>query len=279
MGKSAEYGWKGKSAIITGGGSGIGRGLAIALAARGVDVYIADINYATAQAVAKQCGSSAIAVELDVRDSQKVSESINSIVDSKGRLDFVFNNAGIGVSGESCELTVEHWDRIIDINIRGVVNSVATAYPIMVQQGFGHIINTASLAGLASAPLLTPYAMTKHAVVGLSTSLRIEAAAYGVRVSVLCPAAIETPLLDADNPQDLPKASWRPDIRRFLTKLAGPPYPVEKLVAETLLAIEHNIGVIVLPGRARTLWRLGRFLPSLIEKAGIKAVADERASK
>ena len=90
----------------------------------------------------------------------------------------------------------QHWDRIIDINIRGVIHGVHAVYPGMVARGSGHIINTASVAGLAPAPLLVPYATTKHAVVGLSISLRAEAAAYGVKVSVLCPSAIETPILD-----------------------------------------------------------------------------------
>lgn len=174
------YKWKGKSAFITGGGSGIGRGLAIALADRGVHVWVSDINFAAAQAVANQCGPNSSAVELDVRDSDQVSDCIRSFAKSKGQIDFLFNNAGIGIGGESYDLTVEHWNRIIDINIRGVVHGVKAAYPIMVKQGSGHIINTASLAGLGPAPFLTSYAMTKHAIVGLSKSLRIEAAALGV---------------------------------------------------------------------------------------------------
>jgi len=273
------YTWQGKTAFITGGGSGIGRGLARALANRGVHVCVTDINFEAAQTVAKECGENSTAVELDVRDAQQVSECIRSFVESTSRLDLLFNNAGIGVSGESYELADAHWNRIIDINIRGVVNGVTAAYPIMVQQGFGHIINTASLAGLGPAPFLTSYTMTKHAIVGLSTSLRIEAATLGVRVSVLCPAAIETPLLDSDNPSDLPKLSWVPNIRQLLTKIAGPAYPVEKLVTDTLAAIKRNVGIIVVPRRARFLWRLGRLLPIFVEKIGIKVVADERALK
>lgn len=268
-----------KSAFITGGGSGIGRGLALALADRGVQVCVADIKFEAAQAVANQCGPDSSAVELDVRDSDQVADCIQSFAKSKDRLDFLFNNAGIGISGESYELTAEHWDRIIDVNIRGVANGVSTAYPIMANQGSGHIINTASLAGLGPAPFLTSYATTKHAIVGLSKSLRIEAAPLGVNISVLCPAAIETPLLDSKNPSDLPKISWVPNIRQLLTKIAGPAYPVEKFATKTLAAIKRNVGVIVVPRRARFLWRLGCLLPGFVEKLGIKAVAAERASK
>src|SRR5262249_46172547 len=90
---------------------------------------------------------------------------------------------------------LEDWDRVLNVNLRGVIHGVQAAYPIMLRQGFGHIVNTASMAGLIPAPLVVGYCATKHAVVGLSTSLRIEAAAAGVRVSVLCPGVIRTPAL------------------------------------------------------------------------------------
>jgi len=269
--------WQGQTAWVTGGGSGIGKALALALAQRGVDVHVVDINWDAAQSVAQACGPGAKALELDVRDAEKFGACLQSVFAQKHRLDYLFNNAGIGVGGECFEIPVQMWDHIIDINIRGVVNGIAAAYPLMVKQGHGHIINTASLGGLGPAPLLTPYALTKHAIVGLSTSLRIEAAALGVRVSVLCPAAIETPLLDSENPAGFTQLSWRPDMRRFLTKLAGPPYPADKLAAEALAAIERNVGIIVLPGKARILWRLGRFFPGLVEKVSLSAVAAERA--
>lgn len=271
--------WKDKVALITGGGSGIGKALSLAMAKRGVRVVVTDVNAETAARVAEQCGPGATSRGLDVRDAQAVKEAVDAAAAPTGRLDFLFNNAGIGIGGNAHELTLAHWERILDINVRGVLHGITAAYPRMVQQGSGHIINTASMAGLGPAPLLAPYAMTKHAVVGLSTSLRMEAAALGVRVSVLCPSAIETPILDSDNPSDLPAVTWRPNIRRFLTRLAGPPYPVDRLAAEALEAIEANEGVIVIPARARMLWRLGRLVPALVEKGSIAAVAAERASK
>lgn len=271
--------WDGAVTWVTGGGSGIGRALALAMARRGARVVVTDIDGEAAAKVAAECGPSASAQALDVRDPDAVRASIEGVAREHGRLDFVFNNAGIGVGGEVQELTLGHWERIIDVNIRGVIHGVAAAYPLMVKRGAGHIINTASLAGLGPAPLLTPYAMTKHAVVGLSISLRHEAAALGVRVSALCPAAVETPILDSENPKDLPQISWRPNLRRFLTKIGGAPYPADKLAEEALDAIEANEAVIVIPGKARFLWRLGRLAPGLVEKACVDAVAAERATK
>lgn len=271
--------YDGAIAFVTGGGSGIGKELSLALSKRGARVWVTDVNGASAEAVAAACGSKARAKQLDVRDERAVREAIEEAAREGGRLDYVFNNAGIGTGGEVQDLTVAHFDRVLDINVRGVVHGVVPAYKIMVKQGSGHIVNTASMAGLGPAPFLAPYAMSKHAVVGLSTSLRVEAAALGVRVSVLCPSAVETPILDSENPADLQNPKWRPDLRRFLTRLAGPPYPADKLAAETLDAVAKNVGVIVLPSRTRFLWRVGRLAPALVEKTTIDAVAAERKHK
>jgi NAD(P)-dependent dehydrogenase (short-subunit alcohol dehydrogenase family) len=269
--------WIGAVAIITGGGSGIGRSLGIMMASRGTKVVVTDINPESAAATAKACGPQASYFLLDVRDASAVKNIVEDTFRKYGRLDFIFNNAGIGVAGESHEIAAPLWDRILDINLKGVLNGILAAYPIMIRQGHGYIINTASLAGLGPAPLMAPYAMTKHAVVGLSTSLRIEAEKHGVKVILLCPAAIETPILNSFNPEDLPEVPWRPETKRYLTNLAGPPYPVEKLAEEVIAAIEKNKGIIVIPGRARLAWRLGRLFPALVEKMIHKAVGIERS--
>jgi NAD(P)-dependent dehydrogenase (short-subunit alcohol dehydrogenase family) len=205
-----------------------------------------------------------------------VNEIVNQFFQKYGHLDFIFNNAGIGVAGETFEIPAALWDRIIDINLKGVLNGVLAAYPIMVKQRSGYIINTASLAGLGPAALMAPYSMTKHAVVGLSHSLRVEAAAYGVQVNVLCPSAIETPILDSMNPADLPSVPWTPDARRYLSNLAAPPYPVEKMAEDVIIAIEKNKATIVIPGRARLAWVIGRIFPGLVEKLAAKALKIER---
>ena len=163
--------------------------------------------------------------------------------------------------------------------MRGVVHGIVAGYPIMVSQKSGHIINVASLAGLGPVPLFTPYSMTKYAVVGLSTNLRIEAAAHGVQVSALCPAAIETPLLDSENPRDLPAVPWGPNKRRLLGELAGPPYAVDALAREALDAAARNEAIIVIPARGRLLWRLARLWPALSENGGRAAIAKERATR
>jgi NAD(P)-dependent dehydrogenase (short-subunit alcohol dehydrogenase family) len=271
--------WQGKTVVITGAGSGIGKGLALELARRQARIIATDIQLDAVRETARACGPQAEALALDVCDARAVAACCEDVVKRHGRLDFIFNNAGIGIYGEVYEIPLESWNRIIDINIRGVIHGIQAAYPIMVKQRSGHIINTASLAGLGAVPLFTPYCMTKHAVVGLTKSLRLEAETYGVRVSALCPAAIETPLLDRTENAGLPTLNWRPNVRRFLGQLGGPPYPAERFILEALAALERNQDIIVLPQRARIANKLGLYLPSLVAKITRKAVAQERADR
>src|SRR5690242_6558877 len=183
-----------KTAIVTGAGSGIGAALCRALAAAGADVVCTDIDGEAAKNTASAIG--ARSARLDVTDAAAVQAAVDEVVDRAGRLDLMFNNAGITWGGDTELLTLEQWNAIIDVNTRGVVHGVAAAYPLMVRQGHGHIVNTASMAGLAAAGQITSYVMSKHAVVGLSLALRSEAAGRGVGVLAVCPTAVETPILD-----------------------------------------------------------------------------------
>ena len=271
--------WEDKTAIVTGAGSGIGRALSLAMTRRGARVAVTDINGESAQRVAAECGPAACARQMDVRDAHAVQAVTDEIVREHGSLDFMFNNAGLGRGGETDEIPLSAWDTLIDVNVRGVVHGIKAAYPHMVRQGSGHIVNTASIAGLGGVPLLAPYAMTKHAVVGLSTSLRHEAKARGVRVSVLCPGGVDTPLLDTTTFDGQKYEGWIPNVRRYLVRLGGSLYPADKLAEETLDAVERNRGIIVIPAQARSIWRLSRFFPSLVEKAYPAALAAERADR
>ena len=263
--------FQGKVAIVTGAASGIGKALSGALARRGATVVLADIDEAGAKAAADDIAAGppgrASGVALDVTDADAVATLVERTARDHGHLDLLFNNAGIGIVGPVRELTLAHWNRAIDVNLRGVVHGVVAAYPVMIRQGRGHIVNTASLAGLLPSPMLTPYGMTKHGVVGLSTSLRMEAAAHGVRVSVVCPGVIDTPLLDKGNPPDLPQVDV-PSARRLLTKMIGGPYPASSLAEDVLDALARNRPIIVTPRHARIPWRVYRLSPRLIIESG-----------
>src|ERR1700727_785899 len=139
---------------------------------------------------------SATSATLDVTDPAAVKAAVDAVVTRAGQLDLMFNNAGIAWGGDTELLTLDQWNAIIDVNIRGVVHGVTAAYPVMLRQGHGYIVNTASMAGLTPAGQITSYVMTKHAIVGLSLALRSEAVSRGVGVLAVCPGAVETPILD-----------------------------------------------------------------------------------
>lgn len=268
--------FSGKVALVTGAASGIGRALAGALAARGASVVLADVDElgakTAADAIAARGAGRATAAPLDVTDAEAFAALVDQTEHEQGPVDLLFNNAGIGVGGPVRDMTVAHWDRVIAVNLRGVAHGITACYPRMCGRGSGHIVNTASLAGLIPAPILTPYAATKHAVVGLSTSLRAEAAMHGVRVSVVCPGVIDTPLLDKGNPADLPPTVEFPDGRKLLGQI-GKPYPPESLAEDVLDGVAANRAFIVSPRHARIPWRLYRLSPELFMRgmpAGVR---------
>ncbi len=243
--------------VVTGGASGIGRALCWELARRGGKIVVADINRSGAEAVAadiRERGGSACAIHVDVRQAHEVESLVDSTLAQFGRLDYFFNNAGMGVGGEIHELTLDQWRSIIDVNLMGVVYGVAAAYPVMLRQGSGHIVNIASLAGLVSSPGLGPYATTKGAVVSLTNALRVEAETRGVRASVACPGFVDTAIFDNAIGIKLHKHD-------LLAKMRLPLMPVRDAALEILRGVERNQGVIVFPGSARMLWRMARFGP------------------
>ena len=254
----------GAVAIITGGASGIGRALSEALGRRGARVVLADRQIALAQEVAagiQERGGQASAVELDVTDSTAVDQLVRATAQTHGRLDYMFNNAGIAIGGEARLCQTEDWARVLNVNLHGVVNGVQAAYPVMLKQGYGHIVNTASMAGLLPMPMAVSYATAKHAVVGLSKSLRVEAAQHGVRVSALCPGVIRTPILRGGkygkNLQPVP-----PEVQEKFMRQYRPMDPA--VFAETVLdALARNRSIIIVPGWWRLLWWISRLSPGL----------------
>ena len=184
-----------KVAIVTGGGSGIGEALCRELARRGAQVVVADINADDAGRVAAAIadnGGQATASTVDVAREQDVRRLVQDTASAYGHLDYLFNNAGIAIGGEARYLTLDHWRRVLDVDLYGVLHGTLAAYPIMVRQGFGHIVNTSSSAAFFPVPGNAPYSTAKRAVVGLSLSLRLEGASLGVKVSCVCPGFVRT---------------------------------------------------------------------------------------
>ena len=266
------FSWQGKQAIVTGAGSGIGAALCRALAAAGADVVCTDVDGDAADRTAEPLG--ARSAHLDVTDAAAVQACVDEVAGRAGKLDLMFNNAGITWGGDTELLTLDQWNAIIDVNIRGVVHGVAAAYPLMVEQGHGHIVNTGSMAGLAAAGQITSYVMSKHAVVGLSLALRSEAAGRGVGVLAVCPTAVETPILDKGAVGGFVGRDFYRMGQRSSTFSSA-----DDLARDTLRAVERNKALLVWPRQARTAWRFARFAPGLLQRMSIRFVNQQRAAQ
>ena len=205
-----------------GAASGIGFALAAALLQAGAVVFMADRDTKTLAAAVEQMSPYAGRVHslsVHVTNQEQVQHMVEDAAARHGRLDFLFNNAGIGGTFQISEVTLEHWRRIIDINLWGVIYGVQSALPIMRRQGGGHIVNTASIAGLVPPPFQALYCATKYAVVGLSESLRFELGEEGIHVSVVCPGNVATPIFGPLKPPKTPYPQRRP---RRLPSRASP---------------------------------------------------------
>jgi NAD(P)-dependent dehydrogenase (short-subunit alcohol dehydrogenase family) len=264
-------GYAGRTALVTGAGGGIGSALCRALGAAGARVVCADLDAAGAARTAAQVDG-ARPVALDVTDAAAVQAAVDGVVAEHGRLDLMFNNAGITLLGETQDLTLDQWNAIIDVNLRGVVHGVVAAYPQMIRQGSGHIVNTASMGGLMAAGLLTSYVTTKHAVVGLSLALRSEAAAHGVGVTVVCPAAVETPMLDQGEFGRIKGRDYYLEGQGIRT-----PLDPDDLARQVLAGVLADRSMVVAPRQARIAWRVGRYAPGFTQRMSARFVAKQRA--
>jgi short-subunit dehydrogenase len=251
--------FKGASVVVTGASSGIGRALARELHRRGSIVYAAARTERDLAKLAEECGDARLVADvLDVTDGAAVKALFERVVAERGRLDYVFNNAGIVVGGDFEAMDDATWKRILDVNLWGTIYGTQHAYAIMKRQGHGHILNTASTAGVLPVAKSTAYAATKHAVVGLSTSLREEARRHGVRVSVAIPGIVDTAIfgraINLDG-YDYDAAIDRVPIRKITP---------EQAARATLAGVEANRQMIVYPLYNRVLVGFGRLFPTFM---------------
>jgi NADP-dependent 3-hydroxy acid dehydrogenase YdfG len=270
--------FKDKVAIVTGAASGIGKALSEELCRRGAIVVLTDWKEdqvcEVTDAIPSDCGS-ASSVCLDVTDYDAFKTLVDDTAKQFGRIDYLFNNAGIAVGGEVRDITIDDWRKVLNVNLNGVVHGVAAAYPVMVKQGFGHIINTASIEGLVAFPGTAAYVASKHAVVGLSNSLRVEGKDLGVKVSVVCPGHIKTAIFNDSKMVNID----RQKMLDYLAKIPGiTPEDCAKVV---LKGVEKNKAIIVVTAVAKFLYTLQRNSPNLAIKLmlhDVKKLRDARIS-
>jgi NAD(P)-dependent dehydrogenase (short-subunit alcohol dehydrogenase family) len=192
---------KGKVAVITGAGSGIGAGIARACAKAGMKVAVTDIRQTDAEGIRDELivgGADAIAVATDVSELASVQALADEVENTFGAVHLVCNNAGVWVGALMQEADMKDWQWLIDVNLYGVIHGVHVFLPKLIAQGEGHIVNTASMGGLIAGPPEGLYCVTKFGIVGLSEALLLEVADQGVGVSVLCPGLTKTNLLESE---------------------------------------------------------------------------------
>jgi NAD(P)-dependent dehydrogenase (short-subunit alcohol dehydrogenase family) len=245
----------GKVAVVTGAASGLGRGLALGFAERGMDVVLADIEKAPlddAVAEAAALGATAVGVQTDVRSAEQVDALAAATLERFGRVDLVVNNAGVcHVPGPIWTFTVDDWRWILDTNLWGVANGVRAFVPHLVAQNSGHVVNTASMAGISTTPSLGAYSASKHAVVGLSEALAADLAlaAPDVRVTIVCPGGMATNIFTAERnrPPEL-VVSDRPatdadigGVVDWMATVSGPDMAPADAAATVIAGIEADL--------------------------------------
>ncbi len=228
---------EGKVVVITGASSGLGEATARLLAAQGASVVLGARRVERLRSLADEIngrGGKALAVGTDVADRDQVKRLVDAAVQSYGRIDVMINNAGLMPQAPLERLKVDEWDRMIDVNIKGVLYGIAAALPYMQRQMAGHIINVSSVAGHKVGPGFTVYAATKHAVRALSEGLRQEVKPYNIRTTVISPGAVATELPDSVTEPDVAER-----IRKFYQENAIPAESFAKAVAFAIGQPEH----------------------------------------
>ncbi len=241
-----------KTVVLTGAAGGIGRAAAAAFAGAGARLHLVDRDPAV-EALATELGPAARAHVLDVADAAAVEALAARVAERDGRTDVLINNAGVCRARPAARLQLADWQFHLDVNLWGVVHGVQAFLPGMLERRAGHIINVASMAGLLPFPAVAPYCASKFAVVGLSESLAAELAPQGVRVSLVCPGAVRTGLLDRAR-RDLAGEAGAGVVRLFERSCTSP----EAMAARLLRLAARPRALTPLPGPMWPLWLLQR---------------------
>jgi len=252
--------FKDKVVVITGAGSGIGRATALAFADEGASLVIADINGERLVEVAgeiEHIGAKVSTREVDVSDKTQVENLAKFVIENYGKVDILHNNAGVGVGGPVENVSIEDFEWIVSINYWGVIYGVHYFLPHMIEREYGHIVNTASGAGLVALPSLSAYTSTKFAVVGFSEAIRAELRRYGIGVSALCPGIINTNIVEEGRSYLNPDSKIKQeDMVEFYQKRGWPP---ERVARAVLKGVRKNKAVIPVGPETWISWYLKRF--------------------
>jgi len=253
--------FKDKVIIVAGGGSGIGEQLVRQLSSFGKTVIILDRDKKNSTMLAKKLTSRVSAEvvfeSIEMTQTKTLDKLLNRLNHKYGPIDYFFNAAGIFMAGEMRDTATDNWHKVMESNLQPIINGTASMYAIMQKNGHGHIINFASAAGLFPVPIMSIYGATKHAIVGLTLGLRIEAKSLNIKASVVCPTIVNTPLYDT---AIYNKVKTQKALRFFKKSNVQKP----KLAAHRIIAATaRNKAVIHTATSTRVAWIVYRISPSL----------------
>ena len=272
-------------ALVTGAASGIGQATALAFAERGAHLVICDIDEAGLAATAerlRELGAEVLSERVDVADAHAMERFAERVHARIPAVDLLMNNAGIGIGARFLETPLEEWERIVSINLMGVVHGNRCFVPRMIERGRGgHVVNVASAAGFVATQLLAAYSATKFAVVGLSEALREELAPHGIGVTALCPGLIDTPI--TRNTQMFGVADSETIRNQLAEGYRRRGYGPERVAAGVLRAIQRNRAVAPVAPEAWAMYWLKRFTPGLSRwfssRVSARQIAEMRQAK
>ena len=252
---------QGRTVLVTGAGSGIGRATALEAARRGADLAVCDVDepgLAQTEQTARAAGREVTARRVDVADREQMREFAEAV----GAVDILVNNAGVGLAAEFLDTPLEEWDWIVSINLMGVVHGCHFFVPKMIERGAGgHVVNISSMAGYLPSPGLSAYSATKFAVLGLSEALREELRPHGIGVTAICPGLINTPIVTSTRAYGAAAdPAWR---ERAVTAFERRNYGPEKVAVNILKAVQRERTVAPVSPEAHAGYALKRTSPRL----------------
>lgn len=246
-----------KVAVITGGGSGIGKSIANELLKYGSKVVIAEINQNILSEFSENKQIHVIVTDVTNFDSMK--NLIDQTIKLFGKIDFLFNNAGINVISSVEETAISDWHKVISVNLFGVINGINCSYSLMQKQGFGHIVNVSSIQGIVPFPSAIAYTTSKFGVSGLTLALAIEALNYGINVSLVCPGFVNTPIRNSTKYIGIEK-------EEFLKSTFFTPISPEECAKKILKGVSKKKVIIPITYYSKIVWSLYRFFPVIFIK-------------